>query len=797
MLKYMRIISVLLIILSISFSGFSQISKLQIKGDKFLKKQNYIEAIAYFNSLDSSSRAQDPYYDYYLGMSYYYSVNQKEKSIDHFENYIDNNDIYKIGYRGHGHVYYILGKMYHLTYNFIEAKEKYLEYIEFVKNSSNIPRGEKKETIKSVLREIEQCKYGEISLKNPRNVIIENLGDSINTIYPEYASVVSQDEKVLVFTSRRPDTKGGKTTPGEGFYEDVYKADLLKGSLFEERVMHPDSLKSFYFSLVTDFEYENFQNMGDQINTKGHDAGIQFGQGDSVLYFYRDSDIWSINLYDSVNFKAKKMGVEINTNQHEPSLFFAYNGLKLFIVSDRPGGYGGLDLYMSEMQADHTWSEAVNLGPNINTKYDEDAPYFDPNGKTLYFSSTGHSSTGGYDVFRSKVVKKGWSDPVNMGFPINTTSDDIYFTMTSRYNRGYYSSGKLEGKGDMDLYRITFSDERDPVAELTGFVKRGKDLVPAKSIITMVSVDKSEEISNASDSITGDYFLLLGHGKEYDMRVETEGFAPYTRRFEIPEQKEYFQLYQEVHHVHLFDSKGNIIGQKITVFNAFGGADSTVTLYDDQTTANLEKMKISIDYEGNINKLSDVKFYISEDSLRTLMELDTSLSFAFDAYTNIAFTDGGDKLDEERYKQFKASLKREVFLKNINKLPNENSILVNEATEKDESSFSFTETTVIEKRNDLFYSVQIGVYENLKTPEIIFKIDPLNIEFNELGQKRYTTGQFSTIREAENRRKAVVKGGILDAYVTAYYEGKRITITEAKAIKSEKVPVSPAKDTNK
>ena len=766
--------------LSSSFLGFSQVSKLQIKGDQLLKKEKYFEAIEYFESLDSMTRIQDPLYDYYMGMSYYYSLDQKKESIIHFENYINLTDANQIVYREHSHVHYILGRMYHLTYDFKKAKRKYKDYIDFVKNKSNMTNKEKKEAVKSITREIEQCKYGEIAIKNPRNVIIENLGDSINTKYPDYASVVSQDEKMLIFTSRRPDTQGGKKTPSAGYYEDMYKADLLKGSLFEERIQDPDSSKSYYFSLVTDFEYENFQNIGDKINTNGHDAGIQLGQGDSILYFYRDSDIWSVNLNDSVKIKANKMGVEINTNQHEPSLFFSYDGSKLFIVSDREGGYGGLDLYVSKKLDNNTWGEAKNLGPNINTEYDEDAPYLDPDGETLYFSSAGHSSMGGYDIFRSREGEKGWSVPVNLGYPINTTSDDIYFTMTSRYNRGYYSSGKLEGKGDMDLYRITFSDERDPVAELIGYVKKGKNLVPAKSVITMTSVDKTEEISHKTDSIQGDYFLLLGHGKEYDMSVKTEGFAPYKRRFEIPEQKEYFQLYQEVHHVHIYDSNGNIIGQKITVYNAIGGADSTVTLYDTQTVDRLNMMKMDLNYEGNINKLTDVKFYISKDSLKSLMMVDSTLNFLFDAYTNVSFIDEGDKYNADNYEGFNESLSRNDFLNDTKTEPGQ------DMKPKEIKDPTFVKSTDVRNLKGLFYTVQVGVYANPRTPGMILNIDPLNVELNEKRQKRYTSGRFLSIPAAEVKRTQLVKQGILDAYVTAYYNGKRISIAESKAILESK-----------
>jgi len=220
--------------------------------------------------------------------------------------------------------------------------------------------------------------------------------------------------------------------------------------------------------------------------------------------------------------------------------------------------------------------------------------------------------------------------------------------MTSRYNRGYYASSDLRGVGDMDLYRITFTDERDPVAELMGFVRQGEELVPAKSKITLKSLDESEVISDETDTLEGDYFLLLGHGKTYDMIVETERFAPYHRQFDIPEQKEYFQLYQEIHHVHLYDSDGNIIGQQITVYNALGETDTSQTYYDEETIKRLNLIKNDLGIHGMMTVLSDVKFYMSEDSLLALMRKDSTLSFDFGDNVLVSFMEdeNDDKLDE-------------------------------------------------------------------------------------------------------------------------------------------------------
>ena len=771
MLNYFTRSGLTVLFLSLNIFGFGQVSKLQIKGEQFLKKQRYEEAISYFSNLDQSVKDKEPIYNYYIGISFYRTPDKKENSILYLEDYLSVMDSAQLRYLEHEHVYYVLGKMYHLTYDFGKAKAKYNEYIQYVTSKQFMSDDEKEEITASVKREIEQCKYGEIAIKNPRNVVIENLGDLINSKYPDYAAVVSQDEKKLIFTSRRDDTEGGRYIPGEGYNEDIYSAELVTGDVYEKTVVGKDSAESEQVALMTEFKYENFKRLDKTFNTNGHDAAIQLGAEDTVLYFYRNSDIWKVSLGEGEKSEPEKMGGNINSENHESSIFFSYDGTKLFIASDRKGGYGGLDIYVSEKNDSGEWGEAQNLGPNINSPYDEDAPYLDRDGKTLYFSSSGNSSIGGYDIFRSQYEDTAWSFPINLGYPINTTSDDIYFTMTSQYNRGYYSSGKLEGKGDMDLYRITFADERDPVAELVGLVKLTDGL--SHSFITMTSVDEKEEIAHQTDS-AGNYFLLLGHGKEYDMSIEAEGFAPFERRFSIPEQNEYFQLYQEVHIEKIYNANGDVIGQKITVYNAMGNSSSSEVLYDEATLNKLELMKMSLNLEGNIEALTDVKFYVSEDSLKQMMEADTSLVFLFDANTNVSFADGkGDVLNSDNYKAYNMSLSREEFMeKGLNI--------------QDGSTIEVAKAENVQNVEGLFYAVQIGVYANPVTPDILLNIQPLNSQVTDKGYIRYTTGKFRSIPEASVKMQEMIGKGVADAYITAYYNGKRIAIAESKSLIEEK-----------
>jgi outer membrane protein OmpA-like peptidoglycan-associated protein len=348
------------------------------------------------------------------------------------------------------------------------------------------------------------------------------------------------------------------------------------------------------------------KNIGEPINTEMHDAAIQLSHNDEQLFIYKNNHVWlsekNIEKNFSVPHPIEGLSEILNSGNYEPSVSINANEDIIYFASERSGGYGGLDLYRT-IKKNGVWQAAENLGPTINTEYDEDSPYIDPNNSTLYFSSKGHSSMGGYDIFKTYLIDSTWTYPMNMGFPLNSNSDDIFFAMTEKYNRGYFSSDRSGGKGKMDIYRISFASEREQLAEIRGKVKKGDKLIAAKSKLTVI--DKLDDTAIAeyySDSLTGDYHILLDHNNKYLVKVETEGFREYKRTFTIPEQEDYYSFYQEVHHVHLKDKNGNIIGHIVNIYSL---------------------KKDSINLNGLME--SEAYMYITKDSLLKLMEEDSLL----------------------------------------------------------------------------------------------------------------------------------------------------------------------------
>lgn len=671
--------SLFFLLLFISVFSYAQQTQ---KASKFFNRGDFDKALEEYAKIDSSQLENND--NFKIGTCYYLANHDQVKGIPYIEKYIAQADsVITVAY-------FYLGSLYHKNYEFDQAIHKlelFKAKIEVEHNEHNLDE----EIYTSFKKESEiiiaNCNYGKIMEKSPRKVLAENLGDSINSKYQEYAPVISLDEKHIMFTSRRPETTGNKISEDGDYYEDIYASELKIGSLFESKANRKKA--SGFFNLVTDFEYTKAKRLPEIINSKTHDAGIQLSNDGKKLYFYRDSDVWLTEQLGDTAWSTPFKLSAVNSDSYEPSVFITLDEKSMFITSEREGGFGKMDIYVSEKDSTGNWSALQNLGPNINTDNDEDISYVSPEKDVIYFSSKGHSSMGGYDIFKSIKQEGEWSSPVNMGSPVNTPYNDAFFIMTPKYNRGYYASERPEGKGGMDLYRLTFADERNPLAELAGLVLQGDSLVPANSRIEMKEVETEISSIQNSKELTGEYLLLVEHGKKYEMYVETEGFVPYKKEFTIPEQVQYYQLYQEIHHIYLRDSEGNIIGQQIITHNAFNDIENAVrndTLRQYFSKDNYSKF-VRDSANSSVERFVDVKFYITEDSLMTLLEKDKNLKFIFPDYADISFLYKNDA-------EFRYALNSYVQGKKIDiQYLKEKSILLNEIESQEELTDSISKLT--------------------------------------------------------------------------------------------------------
>jgi hypothetical protein len=398
---------------------------------------------------------------------------------------------------------FYLAKIYH-------KKHKFNEAITLCDNYSKINLKKRMHTDAEINYLKDMCNVAIQNISNPHRAVIKNMGETINSSADDYVPVIMPDESAIYFTSKRK----GLSTKKNGdnaYFEDVYVSQHVNG------------------------EWKKAENVGFPINTETNDACVALSPDGLKMIIYRTStdelsgDLYVTKIGKHGNWEALKlMNNEINSMYIETSACFSKDTTEIYFSSNRPGGFGGKDLYRIKKLPNGKWGVPFNLGEQINTAYDEDAPFLHPDGITLYFSSKGHATMGEYDVFKSSLTKETsqFSKAENLGYPINDVGNDIFFVLSVDGQRGYYSSSKKETFGGVDLYQIDtrFGDNDLAVRRGTAYLNNA----PSNVKITLVDKETSEEIGHySSNPITGKFILVVNPLKNYHAIVEAEGFKTF------------------------------------------------------------------------------------------------------------------------------------------------------------------------------------------------------------------------------------------------------------------------------
>jgi hypothetical protein len=501
-----------------------------------------------------------------------------------------------------------------------------------------------------------------------------NLGTNINSPYPDYAPVISADESILVFTSRRVGNVGGYTDSDGEYYEDIYLSKNIDWQ-WTKAVSIDSTSYSFKRNTQNHLYFTTAKRIEPPINTKYHDAAIGLSPTGQKLFIYKRGSIYVSPLIGDVWSKPIKMNTNINYKKsRQPSISISADENTIYFSSDRKGGYGGLDIYKSEKMPNGEWGPAQNLGPEINTPYDDDAPFIHSDGKTLFFSSKGHNTMGGYDIFKSVYenlptgqTRSKWSEPKNIGYPINTTGDDIYYVETAKGDHAYLASIRDGGLGGMDIYLLLFPGVSLPIAEIKGKILVGDSLKPILASIKVTDKISGKEVVFTSNSLTGKYLMFLPPNRKYDLIVNAEGYQPHTEEINIPDLKTYYQLYQEIH-ISAVTVNKKVIGQNVTTQNVFFDVNKAIHS-DSLLSIELNKTLDSIANAG-------VKPITSKDSIAP-----------------IRFKPSENQIDKEA-----------LYAKYIN---NTKKITKNESNLSQTQTFAIkgTDTTSYEKMNKIDYYV--------------------------------------------------------------------------------------------
>lgn len=418
--------------------------------------------------------------------------------------------VYKLAPSMEPDIRYYLGLACQYNYKFEEAIEHYTAYGKL--RRPNKPPVEPK---------ILQCQQGDSLIRYPVMVDIENMGSLVNSKDHDYAPIITPDQSVMVFTSRREGSTGGKQTKDNEYYEDIY-ITYRRGDTWTPA-----------------------KQISKNINFDFHDAAAAISADGKELFLYieeNEGDLYH-STFDGRDWsEPEPLPEPINTPYWETSMSLTADGKRLFFASDRPGGLGNLDIYMCERLPSGAWGNPKNLGPTINTNGFEDSPYIHSDGKTLYFSSDGRPGLGGYDVFRSEYLSDTWQKPINMGYPINTPDDNFHFIMADNRTHAYYTSIQEGGLGKADIYRITFLDEKVNAILETARIKKQKEAASVAAAAKPALPAAANFTGQVVDQETGKALqatLSIANTKTGDVVVVAQTDAEGNFTVEIPDEGNY------------------------------------------------------------------------------------------------------------------------------------------------------------------------------------------------------------------------------------------------------------------
>lgn len=557
-------IVLILIVLCGSLSTQAQGNKSLADAQRYFGIKNYEQALPlYLEAIKSG--VKDPSAFYQAGICYQKSqdLNEQVMAIPLFEEALKDGKTAPVSLN------FELANLYLKNEQVQKAAETLSKY-------KSLTKADKKAQAEAD-RLIQVCHNAMALMSVPRDFKVHSFSGLVNSKYTEYNPVVSADESVMAFTALRPNT--GKTRSGDKFIEEIYISYNQSGSWTEPKIV----------TVASDY---NVGTAG--ISADGQKMIIFIGGIDdpgSLFQIIKSGEGWS---------KPSILANTINSKYLESTASITPDGKVIYFASNRQGGMGGLDIWKIEMKSAGVWTAPVNLGPEINTKDNEDAPFIHPDQKTLFFTSDGHNTIGGRDIFQTKLINNKWLNPENMGYPVNTTANDNYFTMIADGTRAYFSSDRKGGQGAQDIYYLEMppNSANIPLTLLKGKILNGETGKPMPTKMYVVDKDTKKDLEFVydPDPVTGNYLIILPPSKNYDIIIESEGFLPYTLNVNVPNQNYFYELFQQINlkTIKQFDV---IVGQEVEVKNAF---------YD---TNQDEKTDLRKTHEAKLVQSGDVDMY--------------------------------------------------------------------------------------------------------------------------------------------------------------------------------------------
>lgn len=469
--------------------------------DFFVKDKNWPEAVKCFSELLEKDTSNLDY-KYKLAKGYTYSNINKRRGLDlllrlDLVNYSDDD------------FDEVLAQAYFYNYNFTKAKSLFAKLAEASQDSEIKSEYEKR---------IEQCDFAKEMIRNPVAVGFENLGKNVNSDAPDFLPFVNPDESNVYFTTKREGVVGNVGS-SEGFKTaDIYYVKHKRNN------------------------YSRARSVGSP-NTFGNEFTAGSSEnGNYLIYTVNNEEVYFDLFVSELGRRSYMVAEPINYEELSKSAeqggSITSDGQKFYFASDKEGGSGGYDLYVIKRLPNGGWGQPKNLGSTINTEGDEMYPMIMDNGKTLYFSSNTHLGMGGMDLFKSSIgeEKQGvWKKPINLGHPINTPNDDLNISFAKNRRYAYMAKRFDDSFGDLDIYRLTFLDEKDEYTLLTGRILDQDSAVVEADVIVEVLHEETGNLIGTyiKNQKNGKYSAILTPGSYSIEVIGVEGFSDYQKVVEI------------------------------------------------------------------------------------------------------------------------------------------------------------------------------------------------------------------------------------------------------------------------
>lgn len=408
----------------------------------------------------------------------------------------------------------MVAKTYHLAHEFEKAEAEYKKYGDGLDASRMTYNEVKAEND----RHINQCQVGKRLKENPFEIKIQHLDAAINSPSSEIAPLISANDKLLLFSSDQPNNDG------------VYK---------------------LYNSTRTNEQWSKATKL---TNISKDDLCIGISPDGTRLILYRKNSLTgdkgelfisqkTITATDTSWSTPKSMGSEVNSSYLEKAATLSADNQTIYFTSDRPGGFGGSDIYSASLQ-EGQWTNVTNMGAAINTKYDEDSPFI--NKDVLYFSSKGHQGIGGYDLFMSVNLMGEWLEAINFGYPINSAKDDFHFVWNTNGTRGYFSSIRKGTYGESDIYVIIRPFDDPEMVYVKGTMNDEVSQQPITNANVTLIDSTGDVVSEYKTDKEGRYKLAAKMGNSYRVHVESDDYATVDYELTVPKKSYYFEVTEDV-----------------------------------------------------------------------------------------------------------------------------------------------------------------------------------------------------------------------------------------------------------